>query len=472
MALPKSPNLSIEFVIVGASVAGLGAAYKLREVGHEVTLLDKENGSAKLGGLRVPPNMARLIYTMPGGATLLQECGTKCSGITFMQGDTGEILGRMKFFDEIMDDLGAAFYMLPYDALIRFLLEACRKSGVKIVFSAKVTSVELAVKNRPVVIMESGERIEADVLIGADGHNSRLRDALVALPTPPTAHADDSDDGGYTFSLPSNVHKITGGTCIIPLEALKIDSDLVAFTDLTDFQIWTGHNLLASGHRCGTDLYILSIVRTQATPETTVDEDSDWALTDLTIDEEYRAIINAQDSMVSRLLEHATTCHRTVQYIPEMLRLADSSTRIVIIGDAAHAIPVHCSHNSSISLEDGFTLGFLFSHLTSRTHIPVLIEAYNEIRYARTVATERSEIAGVVASSLGPGPARERRNQQFRDMARADSMENADSMIAAVWEDYLKQFVYDAKEAVDEWKLLGSINLEQADFEAPLLGSS
>jgi hypothetical protein len=102
----------------------------------------------------------------------------------------------------------------------------------------------------------------------------------------------------------------------------------------------------------------------------------------------------------------------------------------------------------------------------------VLIEAYNEIRYARTVATERSEIAGVVASSLGPGPARERRNQQFRDMARADSMENADSMIAAVWEDYLKQFVYDAKEAVDEWKLLGSINLEQADFEAPLLGSS
>jgi 2-polyprenyl-6-methoxyphenol hydroxylase-like FAD-dependent oxidoreductase len=46
---------------------------------------------------------------------------------------------------------------------------------------------------------------------------------------------------------------------------------------------------------------------------------------------------------VSRLLEHATTCHRTVQYIPEMLRLADSSTRIVIIGDAAHAIPVRCA---------------------------------------------------------------------------------------------------------------------------------
>ncbi|KAJ7244956.1 hypothetical protein C8J57DRAFT_1680430 [Mycena rebaudengoi] len=395
MALPKSPNLSIEFVIVGASVAGLGAAYKLREVGHEVTLLDKEMAQRSWGDTRSAEYGTSNIYdawrrnTSPRMRD--QMLG---NNIHARYCDTGEILGRMKFFDEIMDDLGAAFYMLP--------------------------------------------------LIGADGHNSRLRDALVALPTPPTAHADDSDDGGYTFSLPSNVHKITGGTCIIPLEALKIDSDLVAFTDLTDFQIWTGHNLLASGHRCGTDLYILSIVRTQATPETTVDEDSDWALTDLTIDEEYRAIINAQDSITASSGSHDYLNTQPLAIAQYNISRKCSDWQILLLGSSSSAMPL-MQYQYIVPIIPQYLIPVLAPHL-AHPH-PVLIEAYNEIRYARTVATERSEIAGVVASSLGPGPARERRNQQFRDMARADSMENADSMIAAVWEDYLKQFVYDAKEA-------------------------
>ncbi|KAJ7802040.1 hypothetical protein B0H13DRAFT_2389829 [Mycena leptocephala] len=59
--------MSFRFVTVGPSIGGLCAAYALSQFRHDVVVLDKRDESIKShGGLRAPPNMARLSETLPG----------------------------------------------------------------------------------------------------------------------------------------------------------------------------------------------------------------------------------------------------------------------------------------------------------------------------------------------------------------------------------------------------------------------
>ncbi|KAJ6603701.1 hypothetical protein B0H10DRAFT_2229753 [Mycena sp. CBHHK59/15] len=470
---PVSPETyaPFKFVIVGGSIAGLTAALTLRQAGHTVLVLEKrEPGIETRGGLRIPPNMSRLLETLPGARALLETYGTECSGMTFIQGiyadhpgryagdsefisqgETVELLGRMALIEEVMSDLGCDFYMFPYDVLLKYLLDLCRDAGVEIRFRVEVSSVQLCANKKPAVVTIAGERIEADVLVGADGNHSIVRDIFLQ-------HVEDEiefDDGasdGSSLSLPPDVTKIMGGTCSIEVSTLKDDPELMELVSSNEFMIWAGTDLLVSGHRCGADLYIISLVRTNGEKKT--DVDSDWHLDAMVLNEDDNSTMDEQEPRVKRLISHAITCHRTIQLIPKIGRLAEPSTSVVIIGDAAHTVPIHCTHNSSLAVEDGFALGRVFSHLTSRDQIPFLLNGYNEVRYRRTAATEASEISALIGITFPPGPARDARNQQFRAMSLVDEeTEVADELIAATWHTYLVQFNYDANEAVDEWWL-------------------
>ncbi|KAJ7695076.1 hypothetical protein B0H17DRAFT_441123 [Mycena rosella] len=199
-------------------------------------------------------------------------------------------------------------------------------------------------------------------------------------------------------------------------------------------------------------------------------------------------IFHEQEPRVQRLLKLASHCLRTIQGLPKIGRLADPSLGVVIIGDAAHSVPIHGTHNSCVPLnwsrlrlltrcvikmtisasqvlcdhvqywsirqvEDGFALGRVFSHLTSRDQIPFFfLNRYNQVQYKRTSATKASELTGLVTSTFPPGPARDAWNRQFKVMSLVgDGTEVADELIAASWATYLVQFNYDANEAADEW---------------------
>ncbi|KAJ7906859.1 hypothetical protein B0H13DRAFT_1880172 [Mycena leptocephala] len=127
---------------------------------------------------------------------------------------------------------------------------------------------------------------------------------------------------------------------------------------------------------------------------------------------------------------------------------------MVVIGDAAHTITIHATHNSSIAVEDGFALGRIFSHATSRDQIPYLLHGYQEVRHVRCIKTEASELQALTTITLPPGPERDRRNEQFSiSLQNAEDM--SDEVLAATWENYLDQFNYNANDAVDEWWLMG-----------------
>ena len=74
----------------------------------------------------------------------------------------------------------------------------------------------------PTVTLESGETLKADLIIGADGLNSRLRDIVVGHPDKPTP----TGDGAYR--------------ALIPTGLMKKDPDLRQLVDEGSVNVWMG----------------------------------------------------------------------------------------------------------------------------------------------------------------------------------------------------------------------------------------
>lgn len=58
----KAP-LPIDFIIVGAGIAGLATAFALAQSGHRVRIFEKRSGiNQRAVGVRVPPNLCKILY--------------------------------------------------------------------------------------------------------------------------------------------------------------------------------------------------------------------------------------------------------------------------------------------------------------------------------------------------------------------------------------------------------------------------
>lgn len=74
----------------------------------------------------------------------------------------------------------------------------------------------------PTVTLESGEKLKADLIIGADGLNSRLRDIVVGHPDKPTPTGD------ATYRA------------LIPTGPMMKDPDLKQLLDEGSVNVWMG----------------------------------------------------------------------------------------------------------------------------------------------------------------------------------------------------------------------------------------
>ena len=166
--------------VIGAGVAGLAVARALALRGAVVTVLEQADAIREVGaGLQISPNGAAVLRAL-GLQDALDAASMRADAVQLIDGPTGDPVTRL---DLARLRPGQGYHFLHRADLIDLLLHAATEAGVTIRLLSRIDAVDLSGPH-PSVALDSGERLDSPLLIGADGLHSKTRAALNGAETP------------------------------------------------------------------------------------------------------------------------------------------------------------------------------------------------------------------------------------------------------------------------------------------------
>jgi salicylate hydroxylase len=172
----------MRIIIVGSGIGGITAALALRRLAFtDLTLLEQAAAIRTVGaGIQLSANCVRLLRRL-GLGEALGRVGVKPTAHVFRDWKTGEVLLRTALGAKAEAAFGDTYVHAHRADLLAALLEELGQDTVRLGRRVtKVTQDQAGVQ----VLTEQGETYAADVLIGADGIHSTVRQALFGTDRP------------------------------------------------------------------------------------------------------------------------------------------------------------------------------------------------------------------------------------------------------------------------------------------------
>ncbi|SEG87220.1 FAD-dependent monooxygenase [Marinobacterium lutimaris] len=171
-----------KIAIVGAGLGGAAAAALLQEAGFNVTVYEQSEEFSRLGaGIHVGPNVMK-IFRKIGLEQKLSDMASHPDFWFSRDGETGDYMSRIPLGDYALKEYGA-----PYITIHRGDMHATQIDHLKpgtVQFGKKLSGVEDS-GDDVLLSFEDGTTARADIVVGADGINSKIREVLLG-PEDPT----------------------------------------------------------------------------------------------------------------------------------------------------------------------------------------------------------------------------------------------------------------------------------------------
>jgi salicylate hydroxylase len=167
-------------IVAGAGIAGLTAAIALVRAGFTVAIYERAKSLDEFGaGLQVTPNAARILATLGVLEQVLPHASRPRAVVVLRDSDNTELM-RIPL-DAAEPRWGAEYLVIHRADLQRVLIDAVRgQSAIELTLGASVFNFADSGGCLSVGLSHgvTQTRDEADLLIGADGLRSRVRDQL------------------------------------------------------------------------------------------------------------------------------------------------------------------------------------------------------------------------------------------------------------------------------------------------------
>lgn len=343
---------SPRIAIIGGGIGGTIAAVWLQRAGYNATIYEQTDKIARIGaGINLGPHIMRIMQRM-GFAESMINTGVVPRERLRRVGDTGQITLSMPV-DKFPEMYGAPHLII-------------HRGDMQELFTAAVAPGTLLLNKRLVDLDDTGRivnlsfadgsKAEADLVIAADGINSVVRERLFG-PSPPVYSGTVAYRSIYPMSR---------------LGGLKVP-------DHTKWWVGDKHLLIYFLTRARDEIYFVTGV-----PE-------DWGSDNFAPTQadmgKLQEIFSDFHPDVRQVIAAAPQASRWPILEREPFR-PWSRGRIVLIGDACHAMRPHMGQGAAMAIEDAVMLSRCIEELGTGDHTS-LFKLYEDLRFDRTTAVHQ-----------------------------------------------------------------------------------
>lgn len=366
-----------DIAIIGGGIGGLTLGLALRRHGVRARIYEQAPELGEVGAaVALAANGTRILRQL-GLGPALEPAGTVPSELVYRHW-TGHRLVSHPVGPGYENRFGAPFWGVHRARLQQALAEAWGTEDLHL--GKELTDVEL-LGDRNRLSFADGSTTTATLVVGADGIRSRIR-ARVCDETP--------------------VYSGTSG-----FRGLVPRSTLPDLPDPDAVQFWMGPDAHLLHYAIGDVVNFLAVIegpaRWQHPTGTAPAQPGELA-----------AAFHGWHPAVTQMLEAVPQSPRWGLFaLPPLRRW--SADRMVLLGDAAHAMLPHHGQGANQTLEDAAVLADLLGAVTDDADLPAALAGYERRRRPRTRAVQRSSWVTSPLLHLPDGEAATARDRRLAD---------------------------------------------------------
>ncbi|MDP3136249.1 MAG: FAD-dependent monooxygenase, partial [Burkholderiaceae bacterium] len=366
--------LQQQALIAGGGIGGLAAALACAQAGWLVRVYERATALAEVGaGIQLGPNAVRVLQGF-GLDAALAAVAARPERLCVRDATHGALLGQLQLGRRALDRYGAPYLTLQRSDLHAALLDAAhRHDSVHFNLNSRVEAVsqnELAAQ----LVTGDGLTVEGDVLIGADGLWSAVREQLLA-------------DG-----LPRE-------TGHLAYRALLRQADLTPAQRCQDSVVaWLGPHMHAVQYpvRDGEWLNVVIVVQGSSAGLA-----ADWD--QAARPDDLRAAMGMVCTPLRELVDQIEMWRMWVLHerAPMTGPHQQAQGRVALLGDAAHPMRPYLAQGAGMAIEDAEELGRALA--MGELDVPLRLRRYALNRWRRNARVQRrSQRNGQIFHATGP----------------------------------------------------------------------
>ncbi|KAJ6131097.1 FAD/NAD(P)-binding domain-containing protein [Penicillium sp. IBT 18751x] len=359
--------MPLKVVVVGAGLAGLGAAIALNRSGHEVQVIEQSGFLNEVGAaIHVAPNATRILREWGCDFEKLQP--VFCTKVQLWT-SAGDYISTPVVTKDVQERLGITddFLLTHRVDLHNTLRDTAAKEvdgrRVDIRLSSRVVSVDAEAGQ---VTVEDGSIYTGDLIIGADGIHSRS----VRCITGDEERKDNTGQNCYRFLVP-----------VSRMQANPLTASLLQKTGLDGVHGFISDDRRLVFYPCRRG-ELLNAAGIYPSGSETAAKDSSW-------------LNSAGQDALLETFESFSPELREMCRIAEDVKVWSLGSRkpprtfvkgkLALVGDAAHPTLPHQGQGGAQSFEDAAALGALFTSDITPEQVPERLKLYNQVRYDHSV---------------------------------------------------------------------------------------